>query len=940
MTYACLYMRIGQAIFVAGHLLATAALPAPAEESIPRAEHPRPDRRRDVWQNLNGSWQFCFDPDDRGLGEQWPLGGGPFDRTVTVPFPWQSNLSGIADASGQQVGWYRRTIAAPAQWSGGRVWLCFGAVQREARVWVNGRAVGRSEQGYTPFAFDITEFAPPGSEARLDVRVADPPDPGLPGSAQDSDEFPRSSGIWQTVWMESRPVVYVDGLRLTAARPGGRWVLEVDVELAGPDGLARVAVHSPDPTVQSQRTSVRLQQGRGASRSVLEIRDPKTWSPEEPDLYDLEVSVTGANGQRDVVQTYFGLRTIARGRYGGIGNETFLLNGEPLYVRGAIDASLNAEGLATAPDDAFLRRDLELARKLGLNLLKIPGKADDPRRLYWADKLGVLLWQEMPGTALNTERSRAAWQETMRAVVRRDRNHPSLIGWTLFRQSQGLGGEQFTGDRATQQWVYERVREVREQLDPFRLVEDNATSLSGHVDTDVNTWQFRIDDYWIAREHIAQIVSRTQPGSPLGYVPGLAQGTAPLVCGQFVAVPPEGGDVSWALRFLITQLRRHSMIQGHIVSSLYDLPWRRDGLLHYDRSAKEFGYDMFLPGMTLADLQGDDFIGLDSPPTIQAAPGEEIAPAIFVSHWSDRQATARLRWQVVGIDDFGRPVATRPQERDVSWQRGVVTYQTPLRVQVPEGAPFVGALAVELLDADDHRIAANYVNLIVGLADGLDSGSVSNLAGQARPHVEVLAPRLVAVRIPPADFASFHADVMDTGESGAGKGFFAFGNCEVQYRVALPAFVRDAVPTQMVLMAELAGLSGIGRVPVQSASAKQPGSVGVYIGETELWQIPLPDDPADSRGVLSHHARFHHGNYGDLIRKRVDLTRLPRLREDMCQEESFSLVFRIEGPQTGLAIYGRQLGQTMVDPTLVIQTAKQLDRPVGFVSFDPVTRHK
>lgn len=837
-------MRTALVLTLLGCLPALGGAPATAEEPIPRPEHPRPDLRRDDWQNLNGPWRFCFDPNDRGLAEQWPLGGGPFDRRITVPFPWESRLSGIADTSGRPIAWYRRAVHVPESWRGRRVWLCFGAVRGEARVWVHGHAVGRLADGNGPFAFDITDFLPAGGKARLDVRV-DVAGSNPPADDADRSGFPQSSGLWQTVWLEARSPVYVDAVRLTPSQPGGRWIVEAEVDVVGPDGPVEVVLGSPDSTVSGQRMAVELREGQGTARGLLEIGDPKRWSPDRPHLYDVEVTVTGRPGPPDVVHTYFCLRTLACALYEGSRHERILLNGEPLYLRGAIDPSLNAEGLIAAPSDAFLRRDMELARQLGLNLLKLEGAAAEPRRRYWADRLGVLLWCEMP--------------------------------------------------------------------------------------EDMNTWHFRIDDYWIAREHLGQIATRARPAMPHGRAAAPAAGPAPLVCERFVAVPPEGGDVSWALRFLVTQLRRHAAIQGHLVGSFYDVPWRRDGLLHFDRSGKEFGYNAFVPGMTPADLHHGDFVGFDAPPIIETSPGEELTLPLFASHYSGGPGPATLRWQVVGTDDYGRPVDGARQTRDIVWQRGSVTYQTPLRVRVPESAPFVGALTAELFDAHGRRIATNYVNLIADRPDANDLLGRTATAGPLHPTIEVLAPRLVAVRIPPGEFAALRAGAAPEFRTEDEQQGFVFTGGEVEYRVALPGFVREAIPTQMVLLAEMAAVSADGHASVDDA----PG-VGVFLQDHEVWRMPVPVDPADSRGVLSHHRRFRQGSYGELVRARVDLKRLPSLREDLYLQESFPLVLRMDEPQMGLIVYGRQLGRYMVDLTLILQTAKQLQRPVGFVSYEPV----
>ncbi len=217
-----------------------------ASEEVPRGEHPRPDFRREAWINLNGTWQFRFDPENRGLGQKWydataEFNTGEFNRRIVVPFCWQSKLSRISDipisdVTAQKIGWYRRMIEVPESFAGQRVWLRFGAVDWEARVWVNGREVGRHEGGYTPFEFDVTEQVRPGAEAAIVVRVLDATDRELPLGKQAPGWYTPTSGIWQTVWLEARPAQYVAGLRLTPNYRHRQWSLEVEVEAAGPDG--------------------------------------------------------------------------------------------------------------------------------------------------------------------------------------------------------------------------------------------------------------------------------------------------------------------------------------------------------------------------------------------------------------------------------------------------------------------------------------------------------------------------------------------------------------------------------------------------------------------------------------------------------------------------------------------------------------------------------
>ncbi|NQU24562.1 MAG: hypothetical protein HQ567_25035 [Candidatus Nealsonbacteria bacterium] len=943
---------MGWAVLAAVSMAATVGLSA---EEVPRSEHPRPGFRRQAWLCLNGEWQFRFDPEDRGVDQRWFATAEGFDRRIMVPFCWQSKLSGIEDTTGQQIGWYFRTVKVPGDFQGKHVWLRFEAVDWEARVWVNGQEVGRHEGGYTPAQFDVTELVAPGKEATIAVRAFDATDRELPLGKQVPGWYTPVSGIWQTVWLEARPATHVARLRLTPVCLDRKWSVVVELDVVGADGKVEIQLESPDATVEQHKAELTLAAGRGRHRAVLPVRDPKLWTPEGPHLYDLTIRLVGPDSTEDpdsidVVQTYFGLRTIGRGRHGELPHESILLNGEPVYLRGALDQSFNPDGIYTAPSDEFMRRDMELAKEAGFNFLRIHIKSEEPRRLYWADRTGVLIMEDMPCPFRQSPRARLAWQQTMRATIARDVNHPSIIAWCLFNETWGLGGNDYKQDRDTQAWVLRTFAEVKQRLDPSRLVEDNSPCRYDHVKTDLNSWHFYIDDYRRARDHIEQIVENTRPGSPLNYVPGRVQDTAPLLNSEYGAISARGGDrdVSWGFRHLTTQLRRHELIQGYVYTELTDVEWEHNGVLNYDRSAKEFGYDAFVAAMTIADLQGADFVGYDAPPAIESAPGERFTLPVFVSHFSRRKVTPTLAWRIVGTDDLGRTVSTPRQQRPTVWDRCRVTFQEPLEVRVPKGRPFVGALTLELLDDDDCRIGANFVNLIVRQDVG-DATDGRRGPSREAARVEVLSPRLVAVRFSPDDFTAFRSDEPDWKWLDNRGKFYTGGKCEVEYHVALPKFVREAIPSRIVLMAEMATKADDQRLDwparrqsldyPQTQTRKYAGKVAIRLLGRDTWELALPDDPADARGVLSHQARYQHGSYGYLVRQKVDLTENEALRAEVREKEFFPLSIRTLD-EHGLSIYGRRLGRYPIDPTLIIETAKPMPRAMGWTSSQPVAIHR
>jgi hypothetical protein len=840
-----------------------------------RPEHPRPDFERSQWMSLNGQWDFGFND--------------KFGGKITVPFCWESELSGVAK-KGETTGWYRRTFVIPADWRGKHAWLHFDAVDEEAQVWVNGKDLGTHHGGYSPFEFDLDNVAKPGDTATVIVRAFDPTDQELPVGKQTPGWYTYTSGIWQTVWLEARPERYIKSFTLTPRHDGVKWFVDVDVtgDSFGPLEIIGIAA-----------APIKFEHEH--ARGSIEIKNPKLWTPDSPTLYDVELQAGD-----DRVKTYFGLRTISRGKFGDLAHESIFLNGQPVYWRGALDQSFNPKGIYTAPSDEFLKHDMELAKAAGIQFLRIHIKADEPRRLYWADKLGMLIMQDMPSASFQNPSKRIAWEETMRATIARDRNHPSIFAWVAFNETWGLSYARnwqpaYPQNPDTQKWVEAMWKEMK-QIDPSRLVEDNSADKRDHVATDINSWHFYIDDYARAKAAIEDVVAKTFGGSSFNFVSGHAQDTAPLINSEYGAVGAGGGDrdVSWGFHFLTNELRRHEKIQGYIYTELSDIEWEHNGFYNYDRSAKEFGYDAFVPGMTTRDLQGEDFVGYDGPPVIKTP---AFTLPVFVSHFSARTDQATLRWWLTGTDDFGGPVTTPPQTQPVKWERLRVTSQAPLEVRVPGSRPFTGAVAMELLDSTGKRIAANFVNVATRSAPS--------------PRIEIIGPRLVALRFSPVEMREQGAD------SGihAGK-FWAAGQAEVAYRVTMPEWVVAAGPEKIELLAEMGTHAGTGKLDwpwrqkavdyPQTDVHKYPGKIHVLISGADAGEAALEDDPADIRGFLSSVAGFHHASYGYLT---VVSAPAPKGVVD--------LTIRIEATK-GISIYGEGMGRYGFDPVVLVRTTRDV----------------
>ena len=913
--------------FALAALLALAAQ-ARADDAIPRPEHPEPMAARAHWANLNGRWEFRFDPEDVGIDRKWnEPGAAGFDRTIVVPFGWESPLSGVEPTKEPQMrGWYRRVFDVPAGFpKDQRIRLRFGAVDHDASVWINGRMVVHHAGGYTPFEADITDRLTPGKPNTLVVRAFDPTDPGLPTGKQVGWYTP-CSGIWQTVWLEAHPVPHIAQFRSVARVNPGDLGVRYTVSARG---LKPGAPHSL--TIRTQGAATRLEFTPTAAEAEVDAGGPswteaRVWTPEDPYLHDATLELEGPDG-KDSVQTYFGLRTVSRGKLPGEDFERVLLNGKPIYLRGALDQSYNPKGVYTGPSDEFLKRDIELAKSLGMNFLRIHIKPEEPRRLYWADKLGMLIMEDMPCTWRQDARARGAWESTMREVVARDRNHPSIFAWVDFNETWGLGRPaDYKRDKDTQGWVKSMVAETR-KLDPTRLVEDNSPCNNDHVGgcTDLNSWHFYIDNYADARRHIEEVVAGSTPGSHYNHVPGESMNSAPLINSEYGGVGAGNGDrdVSWCFRDLTTQLRKQPKIQGYVYTELSDIEWEHNGFLNYDRSPKVFGYDNFVPGMTVADLQGADFVGVDGPPAIEAKVGEPISVPIFVSHYSDLDAPPTLRWAASGVNDRGDRVEIPGRDRAVEWAKYGVKNQRPIVLKINE--PLVGAVSLVLTDKSGKKLAANYVNLVVR-------------PEAPAPRVERAGDREVTVRFSPEEYARSSWSVGKPSDA-PGKAF-GRGSGTLEYRLKLPATVLKAGVKSVSLLAEVASKAGREKVEwaqrysiedyPQTDGKLHPSTLDIAVPGARLGRVELLDDPADARGVLSHLARRDPGSHGQIVRVSADLPE--NARAAMAGGGPLSISFNVadDAPHKGgVCLFGAEAGAYPFDPTLTITTDADLPADLG-----------
>lgn len=459
---------------------------------IPRPEHPRPQFERDDWINLNGTWTYTFDPGKSGEQRGWANSQG-FEGEITVPFCPESELSGVGHTDFIEAMWYQRAIDVPEDWDGKKVLLHFGGVDYECEAYIDGQSVGRHWGGTVSFTFDLTPFVAAGQRHNLVVRVRDELRSGnQPGGKQCPDyasrrcHYTRTTGIWQTVWLEAVSAFGLESVQIVPDLAAERFLVTPRFYGLKP-GLRWRATANEHFTMVSQAEAPAI---NGVPRA-LPMREPRLWELKNPYLYNLTFEVLDGDRVIDTVSSYAGMRQIHVA-----GNRVYL-NGKPIYLRLVLDQGFYPDGIWTAPDDKSLKRDIEYAQVAGFNGARLHQKVFEERFHYWADKLGYLTWGESAswGLDLTEELSARRFLSEWREIVLRDRNHPSIIAWTPFNETRQ------TGDGVQHNRLQQDAYDLTVALDPTRPVNDASGYV--HVKTDLWTVHSYEQDPDALREELA-----------------------------------------------------------------------------------------------------------------------------------------------------------------------------------------------------------------------------------------------------------------------------------------------------------------------------------------------------------------------------------------------------------------------------------------------------
>jgi hypothetical protein len=419
-------------------------------------EYPRPQMVRPQWLNLNGLWDCAITPTNADPPTS-------FGGKILVPFPIESAMSGVmTPLDAKSALWYERGFELPADWAGKQILLHFGAVDWAVRVFVNGHEIGEHQGGYDAFTFNITPRLKRSGEQRLLVAVFDPTEGDQPRGKQSRKPegifYTQVSGIWQTVWLEPVSEISIAGLQMTPDLPGKALRLRVNVGSVDP-GL------TVEASASGQGVTVGRVDGNANAELVLPVASPRAWTPIDPFLYDLTVVLKRDGREVDRVTSYFGMRSVELVKAPD-GFTRIALNGESIFQMGALDQGFWPDGLYTAPTDEALRHDIEFLKESGFNLVRKHVKVEPERWYYWCDRLGLLVWQDMPSANNNTRAGRTQFEAELLRMISGLHNHPAIIMWVLFNEGWG-------------QYDTEQLVEWIRGADPSRLV-DNA---SGWTDT-------------------------------------------------------------------------------------------------------------------------------------------------------------------------------------------------------------------------------------------------------------------------------------------------------------------------------------------------------------------------------------------------------------------------------------------------------------------------
>lgn len=770
------------------------------------------------------------------LDGQWRL-NVPDKQTydITVPGSWQSQIPDLKEYAGRAS--YSREVTVPESWRGKRVFVHFGAADYFAEVSVNSEKVGSHEGGYTPFVFEIQDHLRFGQSNDIKVDVIDVG----PGESIDGfvfEEIPHGkqswygncSGLWQSVYIEARSTAYVH--RIVVDPDIDRSVAHIKLELAGEaKGSVRLAVDAPSGA--GHVAPVTLEVGKGELECEVSIPTPALWSPDSPSLYTVRAELVAPDGQvADILTSHFGMRKI-EAKDGKI-----LLNNKPIFIAAALDQDFYPITEYAVPSDDYLKDQFLKAKHLGLNMLRCHIKVPDPRYLEWADKLGLMVWYEIPNWANLTTDSKRRGRETLDAMLRRDHNHPSLVIVSIINEAWGVN----VHDADHRKWMADTYEHAK-SIEPGRLIVDNSACGSNfHVKTDIEDFHtyYQIPDQapeyckWIEdfSKHPDWTFAPGSEGQRRGFEPlmlsefgnwGLPRlsnlhrtyhkdpwwfGTArslaksntypfgvqerfsefhlDRVFGTIDKLSDAFQDQEWlSLKFQIEELRRYPSIVGYVITEFTDLHWESNGLLDYCRNPKSF-HDL------MHTVQDQDIVFAQSD-RANCVSGDQCAFRVYVSHFSSLDLTScKVKYAC-------EKAALRGEIPVGAIAQGDAREIGEIKLTAPDEArPTRMRLTISLVDSGGKALASNYDDITVFPAEQPDMATdvliASGLDKETARRVREGAHAVICIES--ADQVPLPLSGLEiTGRYVAGR-WGSWCNCVTWFKES-PAFAGAPVPKTM-----------------------------------------------------------------------------------------------------------------------------------------------
>ncbi len=912
-------MRINFIVLLFGFSLNSFAQP------IPLPEHPRPDFERVNWMNLNGEWDFEFDSLNIGIDKKWPSGNTAFSKKINVPFPWGSPLSGVKDEA--DFAWYKKSITIPKSWSKQRVFVTVGASDWETTIWLDGVLLGTHQGGYTPFSFELTKQIKFDTKQTLVIKVDDKRrDFTLYGK----QGYGNARGIWQTIYLEGRGNQYIDNIHFTPDidKKSVNVSVTIDDELKA-DAEMIIQIKSPGSDIVSKNV---FPKNKITASFNIPIPNPRLWNLEDPYLYETEVKMN-----EDIVKTYFGMRKISVVNLPNTNYPYIALNNQPIYLQLTLDQSYHPEGFYTFPTDDFMKNEIQMAKDIGLNGIRTHIKVDVPRKLYWADKLGLLVMSDLPNSwGEPDEKMQKESEYTLREMIKRDYNHPAIFSWITFNETWGLRTKVMEDGKAksaylpsTQNWVASMYY-LAKSLDPTRLVEDNSICCgAGHTETDINSWHEYLPG-WAWEEHLNNIVKNTFEGSKNHFEKVFVQANQPNInseCGNVWGYEGSSGDIDWSWDYhrMINTFRKYPKVAGWLYTEHHDVINEWNGYWRFDRTKKFTGLNELVSGMTDKDFHSEFYVSTGNEICKTLKANELLEVPLYISVMSGKSLKGNqmtIEYSFSFQDKTGETQILNTGKLPFDYQPWMQKQLDNLQIKMPAIAG-LGILTLRLKDENGNLLHSNFMHVVVK-------------SDKNKEQVTILEVKPTAFTKSEWSLKSWN--VLDGLKvNGAGKGFFEYQipiskglsiseikNAYVLFEASAKQLFDKDLSAEAIKNVDymLGGKVSPHKNPNAYPMTDEtlfPSIIEVSINGVNTKTVTLPDDPADHRGVLSWNSQLKDkklreaGSYGYLVK-------IPIANEEI--KKAIALGYLTIKIQTvnegGLAIYGEDFGRYPINPSLVM----------------------